>query len=536
MNKKIRILVVDDLQEWREQITRALQWGGFLVDAVSTPVEALERLEITLYHVLILDIRMDETDLSNIDGIKLLRRLYRQKVTEAIKIIMLTGHGTEQKMREAFRDYGVADFLSKSHFNRQIILEAIQRLFIKNTAINLALEIIWQQGDSTQAVLNLKIGGNRIKSQLQTPVAEELEDLLCRLFKDAHSVLVRPLIPGYSGAAVLAVQPFYEPVGTGRLFVVKFGDVKHVEREHENFKKYVQPFLEGGRNTTVIDVRYTPHLGGIIYSFLGTNQNKLIDFGEFYRQAKLPQITKVLDGLFGDTCRSWYANPQGLRPVNLTDDYQRLLSYSAEKLEQMRLKQLKAIQGKQKLSFKALKETRTFTNPILAIQDRKFVYSTYLCITHGDFNPHNLLVDTTGHVWLIDFQGTEPSHILRDITMLDATIRFQLLDDQNVTLDECLQMEEVLCRSKRFSEIEKLPSKLETENPALAKTYSAILHLYKIACKLVSQNPSDDMDEYYIALLYNALNTTRFSMLLAEQREHAMLCASLLVERLGLGS
>jgi thiamine kinase-like enzyme len=200
----------------------------------------------------------------------------------------------------------------------------------------------------------------------------------------------------------------------------------------------------------------------------------------------------------------------------------------------MRHNQLKAIEGKQRLSFKALKETRTFTNPILTIQNRKFVYSTYLCTTHGDFNPHNLLVDATGHVWLIDFQGTGPSHILRDITMLDAAIRFQLLDDQNVTLDECLRMEEVLCRSKCFSEIERLPSKLETESPTVAKAYGAILHLYKIARKLVSQNPSDDMGEYYIALLYNALNATRFSTLLAEQREHAMLCACLLVERLGL--
>ncbi len=347
MDKQIRILIVDDLQTWRDQITRALQRGGFLVDAVSTPAEALKRLETTLYHVLILDIRMDENDLSNIDGIKLLKRLYHQNVTEAIKIIMLSGHGTEQQMREAFRDYGVTDFLSKSHFNHQIILKAVQRLFIENTAINLALKIIWQQGNALQAVLNLKISGNRLKSQVQAQMAEELEDLLCRLFKDAHSVLVRPLIPGYSGAAVLSVQPFYEEVGTGRLFVVKFGSIKHIKQEHENFKKYVQSFLEGGRNTTVVDVCYTPHLGGIIYSFLGTSQHKLSDFGTFYRQAKLSQITKVLDKLFSDTCRSWYANPQGLRPVHLTDDYQHLLSYSTGKLEQMRLSQLKAIEGKQ---------------------------------------------------------------------------------------------------------------------------------------------------------------------------------------------
>ena len=99
-----------------------------------------------------------------------------------------------------------------------------------------------------------------------------------------------------------------------------------------------------------------------------------------------------------------------------------------------------------------------------------------------------------------------------------------------------LQMEEVLCSIKHFSEIERLPSKLATDNSALAKAYCTSLHLYKIARKLVSQNPTDDMSEYFIALLYNALNTTRFATLPSRQREHAMLCASLLVDRLGLSS
>ena len=212
---------------------------------------------------------MDETDLNNTDGIKFLQQLHQQKATEAVKVIMLSAYGTADQMRHAFRDFGVADFLSKAKFNNQTILEAVERLFNENTDINLDLKIEWQQSEATQAVLNLNIGRNRIKSNsiLQTQVAEELEDLLCRLFKDAKSILVRPLIPGHSGAAVLAVQPFYEKEGAGRPFVVKFGDVKRVDEEHKNFKRYVQPFLGGGRNTTVIDVRYTPHLGGIIYSF-----------------------------------------------------------------------------------------------------------------------------------------------------------------------------------------------------------------------------------------------------------------------------
>ena len=44
MRRQGRILVIDDLQEWREQITSALQRGGFQADAVPTTVEALSDL------------------------------------------------------------------------------------------------------------------------------------------------------------------------------------------------------------------------------------------------------------------------------------------------------------------------------------------------------------------------------------------------------------------------------------------------------------------------------------------------------------
>src|SRR5438270_9148465 len=137
-----RILIVDDLPEWREQITSALQRGGFQAEGVPTTTKALDRLNTTLYHALILDIRMDENDLNNVDGILLLQQLHQQKATEAIKVIMLSAYGTAEQMRESFRDYGVADFLSKSQFNNQTILDVVQRVFKKNAYINLALKII----------------------------------------------------------------------------------------------------------------------------------------------------------------------------------------------------------------------------------------------------------------------------------------------------------------------------------------------------------------------------------------------------------
>jgi len=70
----------------------------------------------------------------------------------------------------------------------------------------------------------------------------------------------------------------------------------------------------------------------------------------------------------------------------------------------------------------------------------------------------------------------------------------------------------------------------------LAKAYATIVHLRRLACRLAEHNPNDDISEYYIALLYNALNTLRFSSLQQIQREHALLSASLLVDKLGLNN
>ena len=137
MRKQGRILVVDDVQPWREQIMSVLQRGGFQVEAVPSCAEARTQLLTNLYHVLILDIRMDENDPRNFDGLKLLQELHLQKTTEAIKVIMFSAYDTKEQIRYAFRDYKVADFLSKADINNQAILEAVERVFTVDANINL---------------------------------------------------------------------------------------------------------------------------------------------------------------------------------------------------------------------------------------------------------------------------------------------------------------------------------------------------------------------------------------------------------------
>jgi thiamine kinase-like enzyme len=396
--------------------------------------------------------------------------------------------------------------------------------------------VLWQEVTGPeQVVYNLEIDGTRIKrnKSLRSQVALELDDLLCRLFYEAESILVRPLTLGLSTMGVLRVQPFYGG-GGGRAVIIKFGDFRKIEQEYSNFKKYVQSFIGGGRSTSILDLRRTPHLGGIIYSLLGADNDHLEDFGNFYKHADESQIRDVLDLLFLDTCSAWYANHGKLQPYNLTEDYQQLFGLTSEKLEHPLSELQRVVQGTQKLSFKSLNSERAFTNPFPGMAGPPLIRFTYSCPTHGDFNPHNLLVDSTGHTWLIDFQRTGQGHILQDVAKLDSEIRFFLLTSEEATLDERLSMEEALCSIERFSQVEQLPIRFTAENTALAKAYSTVVHLRNLASKLVAQNPSDDIGEYYIALFYNAINTIRFYSLPLGQREHALLCASLLADRLGL--
>lgn len=536
MNRQGRVLVVDDLEPWREQLVEMLQYEGFHADSASTVTEVLQHLDETFYHILILDIRLVDADPLNEAGIELLDELDKRGLSEAMKVIILSAYGTKDQMRVAFRNHRVADFLSKEQFTKKMFLESVRQALARDARINLDLIIHWQEvSGAEQVVANLEIGGTRIKRDLalRSRIALELEDLLCRLFDKAHSVLVRPIVQGQSVTGVLWVQPFYAS-GAGRAMVVKFGDFRKVEEEYAHFKEYVEPFISGGRNSAVYEIRRTPYLGGILYSFLGADNERLEDFGSFYSHASEQQIINVLDRLFLDTCSAWYANAGQLQPYNLTEDYQRLLGFTLEKFERPLLELRRSVQGTHRLYFKSLNSGLSFKNPILAMDGPPFVRTTYTCITHGDFNQHNLFIDQMGHTWLIDFLRTGPGHILRDVAQMDSEIRFVLLAPEEATLEERLCLEEKLCSIDRFSQVEQLMTLFPTENQTLAKVYTTVVHLRILARKLVSQNPGDDMSEYYIALFYNAVNILRFPSLAVRQREHALLSASLLADRLGL--
>jgi len=100
-----KILLVDDGEDLCRLFTESLGQEGFQVVAARSGHEALALVELEPPDLIVLDLVMQE-----MDGLEILRRL--QKRAEAVKVVVLTAHGTAQRVRDAMA-LGVREFLGK---------------------------------------------------------------------------------------------------------------------------------------------------------------------------------------------------------------------------------------------------------------------------------------------------------------------------------------------------------------------------------------------------------------------------------------
>ncbi len=539
MTRQRRILLIEDEEKWISRYTGVLNEEGFDVQVARNSKIAKEAISSQLFHLLLIDILLprDEQDKPPLtdEGMHLLQVLVEQGlIGTAFEVIMLTAYG-KSWMRDAFQKYKAVNYYEKVQ-PREKLIEMVKEVFEQQIRINYELEIHWTGETSPEEVARgLKIDGVRVQQDtpLHSLVALEVEDILCRVFHAANSIIVKPLIHGHSGAKVYWVQPFFDE-GPGQADVLKFGGAYSIRCEYDNFEKYVKNRLSGMYHTTVKDKPlYRYHIGAIRYSLVGASE-PVPDFGEFYSKADVNEITSVLNRIFRETCGNWYASSGNPAPHNLFQGYQKLLDFDPVELQTVITSELDGVRGKNVLRFNDFGDTPSFTNPVLALEEQELTCPTYYCITHGDFNSRNILIDNERHTWLIDFRRTGIGHILRDIAQLDTVIRFQLLRPEHASLRQRFEMEKSLSGLVRFGELDSITSDLFEEHTPLKKAFETVLFLRKIARRFVEPNPVDNISEYYIGLIFFALDTIRYRTLAPVQREHALLSACLLTDQLSV--
>lgn len=85
-----RVLVVDDQDNWRKMIAVILRDNGYSVDAVSSFTQAIKKIQNNDYNLAVIDVRLDDSEVFNVEGIELLEHLRGENIET--KKILMTGY------------------------------------------------------------------------------------------------------------------------------------------------------------------------------------------------------------------------------------------------------------------------------------------------------------------------------------------------------------------------------------------------------------------------------------------------------------
>lgn len=119
MDRKYRILVVDDEVGFCDFIVLYLTAHGFEVEATSKPSQALEMVARQAYDIMLADVMMP-----SLDGLELLRRIKATK--PEMKAILMTAYASLDKALKAIT-YQADDLLIKP-FELPVMLETVNRV------------------------------------------------------------------------------------------------------------------------------------------------------------------------------------------------------------------------------------------------------------------------------------------------------------------------------------------------------------------------------------------------------------------------
>lgn len=101
----VRLLLVDDEVGYLEVLSKRLTRRGYRVTTASSGTEAIRALRQWEFDLAVVDLKMED-----MDGIEVLRVF--KKMDPTLKVIMLTGHGSERAAREGIAE-GAFDYLIK---------------------------------------------------------------------------------------------------------------------------------------------------------------------------------------------------------------------------------------------------------------------------------------------------------------------------------------------------------------------------------------------------------------------------------------
>lgn len=513
------VLLLEDDTLWVDSVREVIAPHVQSVHAATSLGEATALLDTHYFTVAIVDISLIGNDPKDSQGMEFLRMLADRKLNDVVSIIILSAYGDKERVRKAFRDFHVHDFLSKSEFNAVDLIDAISGALAAHKRLDdLTIEL-----QSHRSLASLWERFDWPQRETEQELISELVDLLRRLFPGATELFLQPMTAGQSGAVVGKVEPIYGPK-RGSPLIVKVGKRDKIEIERDNYDEHIERFISNQASTRL---RYVPGraMGAIAYSLVGPDLGDVRSLAEYFPKASVADLQRVFDNLFQYTCRRWYENrEQPRRTRDLVTLYEQGLHIHHWDDIWQGMAQVTPDLAAPRLSFPGIEGD--FPNPKrwLASQNHQIYLPVWLATTHGDLNEYNVLVTEDNRAWLIDFYRTGAGHILRDVIELECAIKFSLSGIVDLAAQQMLE-EMLLSQSKPAQTIQA------PDGFPFAKALEAIVYLRTLA----SDFTEHDMREYLSALLLHTLYLLSLDFLHerdAGSRARVLLSAAMIVEKL----
>jgi two-component system, OmpR family, response regulator len=127
MSAALRVLIVDDEDDFRETLIKRLNVRKIIAEGANSGIHALQALENNDFDIIVLDVKMPE-----MDGIETLRRIKLMK--PEIEVIILTGHASVEFGIKGMQ-LGAFDFVMKPAPLSEL-LDTIEQAYNKKRGIN----------------------------------------------------------------------------------------------------------------------------------------------------------------------------------------------------------------------------------------------------------------------------------------------------------------------------------------------------------------------------------------------------------------
>ena len=121
-----RILVVDDIADWRKTLSKLLTCEGYQVQEAESVDSALAALEACSFDLAMVDVRLDDADESNEQGLELAGIIKRDWPT--VKVVIVTGYPTLDTVNRALRPMLAGSKLADGYIEKNNLAELPQFL------------------------------------------------------------------------------------------------------------------------------------------------------------------------------------------------------------------------------------------------------------------------------------------------------------------------------------------------------------------------------------------------------------------------